>query len=125
MVKRFRFPIIKTDSGVVFLFIDVWENKMSGKMAEAAIKVMKNDNYSINVLLDIDDKVVNLYKVDGIPKKLIIDRKGNLIYTGDKSGTIVSKGDSIEDLSLIIEEAKKINELKLAAVLICNEYLCN
>lgn len=97
----------KKDGEVVFLFIDVWENKTPQKMQEAAVKIMKDNNYSFNVLLDIMDKVVTDYKVEGIPTKFIIDKKGNMIYTGEPSGNIVSTEDSTNKISLIIEAAKR------------------
>lgn len=97
----------KKDSEVVFLFIDVWENKTPQKMQEAAVKLIKDNNYNFNVLLDIKDKVVTDYKVEGIPKKFVIDKKGDIVYTGDAIGTIVSMGDSTNEISLIIEAAKE------------------
>ena len=97
----------KNDSDVVFLFIDVWENKTWQQMQEAAVNILKENNYSFNVLLDVSSKSTVDYKVTGIPEKIIIDKKGNLVYTGNAVGVAVSEGDSIDKLSEIIEEAKK------------------
>jgi thiol-disulfide isomerase/thioredoxin len=97
----------KQDSDVVFLFIDVWENKTPQKMQEEALRLTKDNNYSFNVLLDINDKVVSNFKVEGIPQKFVIDKRGNIVYTGDASGSIASMGDSIDEIGLIIEAAKK------------------
>lgn len=85
----------KEDSSVVFLFIDVWERKSPEKMQESAVKFIKDNNYSFNVLLDVHDKVVNEYRVEGIPSKFVIDKKGNIVFMGDSS-----------NLSLEIENAK-------------------
>ncbi len=87
----------KGDSSVVFLFIDVWENTTPLKMKTAASQLLKENNYGFTVLLDVNDKVVNDYRVDGIPTKFVIDKKGN----------IVSMGDELKDLSVNIDAAKK------------------
>lgn len=84
----------KDDPRVVFLFIDVWENKPLKEMQEAATKFIKDNNYTFNVLLDLNEKVVNDYKVEAIPAKFIIDRKGNIVFMGNSS-----------NLSLEIENA--------------------
>ncbi len=88
----------KEDSTVAFLFIDVWENKPPVKMREAAAKFIKDNNYSFNVLLDLNDKVVGDYRVDGIPAKFVIDKKGNIVFMGESS-----------NISLEIENARTQN----------------
>jgi len=75
----------KDDSEVAFLFIDVWENKAPKKMQETAAKFIKDNDYSFNVLLDVKDKVVNDYRVESIPVKFVIDKKGNLVFMGNSS----------------------------------------
>ncbi len=85
----------KNDSSVVFLFIDVWENKSAQKMQETAMKLMTEGNYSFNVLLDTRDKVVDNFKVDAIPAKFIIDKTGEIVFMGETS-----------DIALEIEKAK-------------------
>ena len=70
---------------MAFLFIDVWENKSPEEMREAAAKFIKDNNYSFNVLLDEKGKVVNDYKVEAIPAKFIIDKKGNIVFMGNSS----------------------------------------
>lgn len=87
----------KEDSSVVFLFIDVWENKPFEKMKDAATKVMKDGEYNFTVLLDTQNKAVADYKVMGIPAKFVIDRGGNLVYMGEE----------ISDMSIIIDAAKE------------------
>jgi peroxiredoxin len=71
------------DTSVVFLFIDVWENKSPEKMQQLAARFIKERNYDFNVLLDANDKVVNEYKVTGIPAKFIIDKKGEIVFMGE------------------------------------------
>ena len=73
----------KQDSSVVFLFIDVWENKSPEKMQEMAQKIMTDGNYNFNVLLDTKDKVVDNFRIDAIPAKFIIDKKGEIVFMGE------------------------------------------
>ena len=85
----------KQDSSVVFLFIDVWENKSPEKMQEMAQKLMTDGNYNFNVLLDTKDKVVDIFRVFAIPSKFIIDKKGEIVFMGESS-----------NIALEIEKAK-------------------
>jgi len=85
----------KLDSSVIFLFIDVLENKSPEKMQEMAQKLMTDGNYNFNVLLDTKDKVVNDFKVEAIPSKFIIDKKGDIVFMGESS-----------NIALEIEKAK-------------------
>jgi thiol-disulfide isomerase/thioredoxin len=85
----------KNDSSVVFLFIDVWENKSPQKMQETAMKLMTEGNYSFNVLLDTKDEVVDNFRVDAIPAKFIIDKAGEIVFMGETS-----------NIALEIEKAK-------------------
>jgi thiol-disulfide isomerase/thioredoxin len=75
----------KEDSEVVFLFIDVWENTVPKKMQETATKLIKDNNYSFNVLLDVKNTVVNGYRIKSIPTKIVIDKKGYIISMGNSS----------------------------------------
>ena len=75
----------KDDKEVVFLFIDVWENKSFRKMQQAGARLMKEKSYSFNVLFDVDNKVVNDYKVEGIPVRVVIDKKGSIVNMGNSS----------------------------------------
>lgn len=88
----------KADPDVVFLFIDTWERIEPKAMQENAAKFIKDNNYSFKVLLDEKDKVVGDYKVEGIPAKFILDKKGDIVFMGE--------GGS--DLSLIIDAAKEL-----------------
>jgi len=88
------------DSTVVFLFIDVWENKSLEEMQETAAKFIKDNNYNFNILLDVNNKVVNDYKVESIPAKFVIDKKGNVVFIGNEK----------RDLGLIIEN-ERTNQL--------------
>jgi len=89
----------KADTGVVFLFIDVWETKDPKNLKEIIATYMKDNNYSFNVLFDEKDAVVKNYKVEGIPKKFVIDKKGTIVFISDDTNNPV-------DMSLVIDAAK-------------------
>jgi len=87
------------DTGVVFLFIDTWETKEPQKIKEMVATYMKDNKYGFNVLFDEKDIVVKNYKVQGIPKKFVIDKKGNVVFISDDANYLA-------DISLVIEAAK-------------------
>lgn len=68
-----------TDPNVKFLFVNSWENNVEDKKKNAEDFVNKN-KYSFQVLLDNDNKVIESYKVNGIPTKFIIDKEGNIRF---------------------------------------------
>jgi thiol-disulfide isomerase/thioredoxin len=98
----------KDDKDVVFLFIDTWESAEPQKNQEIVKKYITDNKYSFDVLFDVKNKMVKDYKVDGIPKKFVLDKNGNLVYTGEQSGLIVTNEHVIEDMTALIDAAKKI-----------------
>jgi thiol-disulfide isomerase/thioredoxin len=90
----------KADTGVVFLFIDVWESNEHKKVKEMVTEYIKENNFSFNVLFDENRKVVKDYKIRGIPKNFIIDKKGDIVFMSDDINYLA-------DISLAIEGAKK------------------
>jgi len=79
------FPGMKTavekysnSNEVKFLFINVWEN-VDNKIANVK-EFLKKTGYPFHVLLDLDNKVVESYKVTGIPTKIFIDKEGKIRY---------------------------------------------
>ncbi len=70
--------LYKDSDQVAFLFIDTWE---SGKNKEKSVTdfISKNE-YTFNVLMDMDDKVVAKYKVEGIPTKFVLDGNGKIRF---------------------------------------------
>ncbi|MDQ2719690.1 MAG: TlpA family protein disulfide reductase [Bacteroidota bacterium] len=86
----------KKDTTVFFLFIDVWEKNDPEKTRETVTKFIKDNSYSFNILFDTQDKVVNDYKIEYIPAKFVIDKKGNMVFMGNE----------VNDLSLIINDEK-------------------
>jgi len=103
LVNKYR-----DDKDVVFLFIDTWESVVPQQNQETVKKYIADNKYIFNVLFDEKNKMVKDYKVDGIPKKFVLDRNGNLLYTGEQSGLIVTNEHVIKDMSAIIDAAKKI-----------------
>lgn len=63
-----------SNPNVRFLFIDTRE-RVEDKKKNAADFIAKNQ-YPFHVLLDLDSKVLELYKVPGIPTKFVIDKNG-------------------------------------------------
>ena len=65
----------KDDPNVQFLFVNTWE-RVDDKKKNAQDFVDKN-NYTFKVLMDYESKVIEQFKVSGIPTKFIIDGDGN------------------------------------------------
>lgn len=59
---------------------------------------MKENSYTFNVLFDENNKVVKDYKIEAIPQKFIIDKKGEILFISDVN--------YFDDISAVIEEAK-------------------
>lgn len=60
---------------VKFLFINSWENVADKE--QNAVDFIEKTKYPFRVLLDLDNKVIESYRVSGIPTKFIIDKEGN------------------------------------------------
>ncbi|HEX8313934.1 MAG TPA: TlpA disulfide reductase family protein [Flavisolibacter sp.] len=98
----------KSNSDVVFLFIDTWEND-SNRVQKVTDFIAKN-KYTFNVLYDDakakegnDFVVVQDFKVEGIPTKFVIDRNSNIRfksvgYNGSADG-IVSELTAMIDMA--------------------------
>jgi peroxiredoxin len=68
----------KDNESVKFLFINTWE-RVENKKENAEQFIAKN-SYPFHVLLDLENKVIEQYKVSGIPTKFIIDKNGNIRF---------------------------------------------
>jgi thiol-disulfide isomerase/thioredoxin len=64
----------KENPDVRFVFVDTWE-RVDNKEKNAADFIITN-KYSFHVLMDNDSKVVEQFKVEGIPTKFVIDKNG-------------------------------------------------
>lgn len=69
---------------VIFIFIDTWENVTDYK--EKASKYISHSGFPFHVLFDSQssDKkqnlVANMYHIDGIPTKIVVDKLGNIRF---------------------------------------------
>lgn len=79
---------------VEFFFIDVWEKGETNKVFKNVTKFITENKYTFNVLFDYTDDIVNKYKINAIPTKIIIDKNGN----------IISINSSHENLITLIDE---------------------
>ncbi len=66
------------NNNVKFLFVNTWETVKNKK--ENAENFITKNNYPFHVLMDNDNKVVEKYKVSGIPTKFIIDKNGRIRF---------------------------------------------
>ena len=93
----------KDDENVKFLFVDTWEN-VDDKLKNAK-DFMEKKKYPFYVLMDEENKMVEDFKVSGIPTKFIIDKEGKIRF---KSVGFSGKDELlVEELSTMIELASK------------------
>ncbi len=98
MVTKF-----KDDPNVKFVFVDTWEQG-EDKQKNAADFIAAN-KYSFHVLMDNDNKVVEQFKVEGIPTKFVIDKNGVIRF---KSVGFDGSDDKLmTELTAMIEMAGK------------------
>lgn len=98
----------KDNDDVKFLFVHTWERE--GNALEDAKKYITENNYPFQVLMDLKNndgvnKVVESFKVEGIPTKFVIDKNGDIRF----KFTGFSGGDdaAVEEVSAMIELAQK------------------
>lgn len=91
----------KDDPNVKFVFVDTWEN-VADKKKNAADFITKN-NYTFDVLMDTEDKVVQQFKVEGIPTKFVIDKEGRIRFKA--VGFDGSDDKLVQELTAMIELA--------------------
>ena len=91
----------KNDPNVAFVFVDTWENE--GDKVKNAAKFIQSKNYTFNVLMDNESKVVSDFGVSGIPTKFVVDKTGKIRF---KSVGFDGSADGlVEELSMMIELA--------------------
>jgi len=88
-----------SDQNVVFLFVDTWENgdNIDAKVAD----FIKTNNYPFHVLMDSEAKVVNDFKVSGIPTKFIIGPDQKIRFTA--VGYSGNNDELVEELKTMIQ----------------------
>lgn len=91
----------KDKPDVRFVFIDTWEQ--GEKKEKNAGDFMTSKKYTFHVLMDNDNKVVEQFKVNGIPTKFVIDKEGVIRYKS--VGYNGSDDKLISELTAMIEMA--------------------
>jgi thiol-disulfide isomerase/thioredoxin len=86
------------DENVKFLFVNSWE-RVENKKQVASEFIAKND-YPFHVLLDDENKVIEKFRVSGIPTKFIIDKEGNIRFKS--IGFLGSDDKLVEEISVMI-----------------------
>jgi len=64
------------DKNVVFLFVDTWQQGSPKNIRDEVQKFIVDNKYMFNVLFDYKQNIVAKYKIDGIPTKIVIDKRG-------------------------------------------------
>jgi len=64
---------------VAFFFIDTWQEGTPKEITKEVSKFITDNNYSFNVLFDYKNDIVKKYKIQAIPAKIVIDKKGDFL----------------------------------------------
>ncbi len=91
----------KDNENVKFLFVDTWEN-VEDKLKNAK-DFMEKKKYPFYVLMDNENKMVEDFKVSGIPTKFIIDKEGKIRFKA--VGFSGNDDDLVDEVSTMIELA--------------------
>ena len=94
----------KEDPDVKFVFIDTWENGDKEKIKKDVADFIAKNAYPFHVLMDYDNKVVEQYKVDGIPTKFVIDKNNHIRFKS--VGFSGSTDGLVDELAMMIEMSK-------------------
>lgn len=86
---------------VAFVFIDAWES--GDDINQKVANFISKNNYSFQVLMDTDAKVISDFGVSGIPTKFIIDKNGMIKF---RSGGFNGNDEElVDELTTMIELA--------------------
>lgn len=88
----------KDNNDIQFLFINSWENVEDKR--QNAQDFIKEKNYPFHVLLDSDNKVIENYRVSGIPTKFVIDKEGNIRFMS--VGFAGNNDEMVDEISTMI-----------------------
>jgi peroxiredoxin len=94
----------KDDPGVQFVFVDTWET--TDQKEKNAADFIAAHKYDFHVLMDNDSKVVEQFKVSGIPTKFIIDKNGVIRFKA--IGFDGSDDKLVKELTAMIDMAKTL-----------------
>jgi thiol-disulfide isomerase/thioredoxin len=94
----------KKREDVAILFVDTWQ-KESDKF-ETVRQFFRENRYSFDVYMDLQDQAVKNFKVAGIPTKIIIDKNGiiRFVSVGYNSDEV----KSVEELQSMIDMASQL-----------------
>jgi thiol-disulfide isomerase/thioredoxin len=93
----------KDDPGVVFLFIDTWEQGEDAPQRVASF--IQDNNYPFYVLMDRENKVVEEYGVSGIPTKFIVGPDQRIHFISKGFGG--NNDELFKELKIMIEMARQ------------------
>jgi thiol-disulfide isomerase/thioredoxin len=94
----------KDDESVIFLFVNSWESGDQDKKLEVVSKFIQNKGYTFRVPMDLDDKVIGSYGVEGIPTKFVIGPDGRMKFKKIGGG---AADKLIEELYIMIDLVKE------------------
>jgi thiol-disulfide isomerase/thioredoxin len=94
----------KNDPDVKFVFIDTRESGDRDKIKKDVTALIEKNAYPFHVLMDYDSKVIEQYKVEGIPTKFIIDK--NSVVRFRKVGFGGTAEGVVDEITTMIELAK-------------------
>lgn len=66
-----------SDDQVKILMVNMTDGRSETK--ESAIEYMKSNQYTMKLLLDMDQEVAKEYRVSGIPRTIFIDKNGYIV----------------------------------------------
>jgi peroxiredoxin len=92
----------KDDETVKFLFINTWERGEGVK--EKVVKFIEEKDVTFHVLMDLENKVVEAYGVEGIPTKFVVDKNGKIRFKS--VGFMGDDQELVDELSLMIDMVK-------------------
>lgn len=98
----------RDDPDVKFVFIDTRESGDREKIKKDVTALIEKNAYPFHVLMDYDSKVIEQYKVDGIPTKFIIDK--NSMVRFKKVGFGGTAEGVVDEITSMIELAKTSGE---------------
>ncbi len=90
--------LYKDNRDIEFLFINSWENGEDKE--EKAKEYIEGNNYPFHVLLDNDNKVIEAYRVSGIPTKFVVDKRGDIRFM--KVGFSGNTDEMVDEISTMI-----------------------
>lgn len=92
----------KDNTDVVFLFVNTWEQTSDKK--KNVLDFFTGKPYSFRIhALDVDDKMVSSFKVDGIPTKFVLDKTGKIRFKSVGYGG--NESQAVDEISAMISLA--------------------